>query len=136
VDEQPDEPKLRLLIDACLTPAAVLRLHEVFEGAVDVVHLDSVLAPATTDRDVLDWAQRERRAIVTANIRDFARLARLTAGHPGLLLVEDQAGRDAQISAVIRIVGAVLSRPESDIAGHVFVWRSAQGGRLAIRELP
>jgi predicted nuclease of predicted toxin-antitoxin system len=136
---QPAEtPGLRLLIDACLTPAAGSYLHNIFPGKVDVLHVDAVLPPATTDQAVFDWAAKDRRAVVTANIGDFARLASHTAGHPGLVLIEDQNAKAAQIAAIALMIEAILgwTADQRGLAGHVFTWRKAGGGRLVVRRLP
>jgi predicted nuclease of predicted toxin-antitoxin system len=134
----PDSPELRLLVDACLTPAVVAHLQGRFAGRVEAIHVDAVLPPATDDRTVLDWASRQGRAVVTANIGDFAFLASTVAGHMGILLVEDAGARDAQIDAITVVVEAVLTwaAENGEIAGHIFRWRKTGGGRLAVRELP
>jgi predicted nuclease of predicted toxin-antitoxin system len=134
----PDPPALRLLIDACLTPAVVSHLSAAFGPAVDAVHVDAVLPPATADQAVLAWAAQEARIVVTANIADFSLLASRTMGHPGLVLVEDQNTKVVQIAAVTQVIGAMIAwaAANGDPAGHVFTWRNARGGRLAVRRLP
>ena len=133
-----ETPILRLLIDACLTPTAADHLHNAFPGRVDVLHVDKVLPPATTDQAVFAWAAKNRRAVVTANIGDFARLASRTADHPGLVLIEDQNAKAAQIAAIALTIEAILGwmTDQRGLAGHVFTWRKSGGGRLVVRRLP
>jgi hypothetical protein len=45
---------------------------------------------ARSDDDVLAWAARNDRCVVTENISDFARLAALTVPHAGIVLVSPQ----------------------------------------------
>ena len=119
---------LRLLIDACLSPAVVSHLTKIVEDRVDAVHIDRVAPPGMSDDAILDLALRDRRAVVTANSRDFLALARRRPDHPGLILVDDQNTRDRQVAAIARIVTAMLARTDGSIAGRVFT--------LARRERP
>ena len=81
---------MRVLLDAHLSSRAIggpLRRagHEVL--ALD----DDLILKALPDADVFDLAIAQGRIVITANIRDFARLARsrMEAGqaHPGIVLV-------------------------------------------------
>ncbi len=129
-------PPLRLIVDACLTPAVVSRLAEAFKGTVDAVHADRVLPLGSSDVTVLDWAITQSRIVVTANGADFVALARGRPGHPGLGLVTDQDTRVRQIRSVERLIRALLARRDArrPLAGHVFTWTRAD--RLAVRRLP
>jgi predicted nuclease of predicted toxin-antitoxin system len=81
---------MRVLLDAHLSGRRIggpLR-----KAGHDVLALDDDLGlKQLPDADVLDLAMAQGRIIVTANIRDFARLARsrMEAGqaHPGIILV-------------------------------------------------
>lgn len=81
---------MRVLLDAHLSGRRVggpLR-----RAGHDVLALDDELAlKQLTDPDVLDLATEQGRVVVTANIRDFAALARsrMEAGraHPGIILI-------------------------------------------------
>ena len=126
---------LRLLIDACLTPAVVIHLSTLFGARVDAVHIDRIARPGLSDEAVFDLAQRDYRAVVTANIRDFLALARTRPDHSGLVLVDDQNTRERQTAAIARIVTAMLARTDASTAGRVFTWRAA-AGRLVERAWP
>ncbi|MEV6342431.1 DUF5615 family PIN-like protein [Actinoplanes sp. NPDC051851] len=45
---------------------------------------------AKTDDDVLAWAGRNNRCVVTENVCDFARLAQQGFGHAGILFVSSR----------------------------------------------
>jgi predicted nuclease of predicted toxin-antitoxin system len=131
-----DEPAaLRLLVDACLSPAVVIHLSTLFGARVDVVHVDRIARPGLSDEAVFDLAEREHRAVVTANIRDFLALARTRPNHSGLVLVDDQNTRERQTAAIARIVTAMLARTGASTAGRVFTWRAASD-RLVDRVWP
>lgn len=99
---------LKLLVDACLSPAVVIHLATLFGARIDAVHIDRIARPGLSDEAVLDLAQRDHRAVVTANIRDFLALARTRPNHFGLVLVNDQNTRERQTAAIARIVTAML----------------------------
>jgi predicted nuclease of predicted toxin-antitoxin system len=126
---------LRLLIDACPSPAVVIHLSILFGARVDAVHIDRIARPGMPDKAVFDLAQRDQRAVVTANIRDFLALARTRPDHSGLVLVDDQNTRERQTAAIARIVTAMLARTEASTAGRVFTWRAASD-RLVDRAWP
>jgi predicted nuclease of predicted toxin-antitoxin system len=133
---EPAPPRLRLLIDACLTPAAVPGLGRLFGERIDVIHVDQVLAPGTPDDAVLAWATREARAVLTANTMDFVDLARAGLTHHGLGLINDQNTRSRQLTAIEDLVRAIMGYVEAggDLTDHVFVLRPA--GRLSVRRIP
>jgi predicted nuclease of predicted toxin-antitoxin system len=65
-----------------------------------------------TDREVLDYAFKEDRMLVTANIRDFEKLASAAELHAGIILMLDGDLRVAEqievISAVVRVIQAEI----------------------------
>jgi hypothetical protein len=117
---------VKALLDEQLSPliARVLR-----ERGLDVVsaaeHSDLVEAP---DRDVIDMATREQRAVITNDIKDFRPLAaeRLVdgRGHAGLILLpasrsrrRDDTGRLADaIETVMRAHPAGIPSAEHWVA--------------------
>lgn len=129
--------RLRLLIDACLTPTCVPRLHQTHAHEVDAVHVDTVLPRGTSDAEVLAYAAAQTRVLVTANSADFLALVRSQGTHPGLLLVADQDTRERQVEAVRSLVSSILVWLDAgnNIEGHVFTLRRTSG-KLAARTLP
>ena len=79
-------PGLRFVFDQHVNAPAMRRLRE---GGVDVVHLAEVGLAEADDADVLAWAAREDRIVVTRNYQDFAPLAEAYAkrgvAFPGVL---------------------------------------------------
>jgi hypothetical protein len=81
---------MRVLLDAHLSGRSIGRpLHR---AGHDVLALDDDLnLRQLPDADVLDLATSQGRVVVTANIRDFARLARSRMeggqGHAGIVLI-------------------------------------------------
>lgn len=129
-------PALRLLIDACLTPAGIPHLAVIFGSKVDAVHVDRVLGPATSDERVFDWATHEGRLVITANNADFLALVHKRPGHCGLGLIDDQNTRIRQIEAIESLVSAILLHMDGggSVPGHVFVMRRT--ARLSVRRIP
>lgn len=79
-------PGLRFVFDQHVNAPALQQLRD---GGVNVVHVaDEGLAEAD-DPDILAWATREERIVVTRNYRDFAPLAEAYARRgtpfPGIL---------------------------------------------------
>jgi predicted nuclease of predicted toxin-antitoxin system len=83
---------LRLLLDEHISPVVAERLRD---RGHEVVTVSEVGLAGIDDARVLAWAAADRRAVVTANIRDFRPLhaLHLTTGtaHHGIVLVP--AGR-------------------------------------------
>jgi hypothetical protein len=105
---------MRVLLDAHFSGRSIggpLR-----KAGHDVLALDGDLAlMALTDADVLELATDQDRITVTANIRDFARLARsrLEAGraHPGIILIPPSS---LAFGVILRGLGRLFTdRPNS-----------------------
>ncbi|MCM4082480.1 DUF5615 family PIN-like protein [Paractinoplanes hotanensis] len=75
-----------LLLDEMYPPALAQHLRQSGHDAVAVLEIEVGLA-AKTDEDVLAWASRNRRCVVTENISDFARLAQQGFGHHGIVFI-------------------------------------------------
>jgi hypothetical protein len=58
-----------------------------------------------SDDDVLAWAARNNRCVVTENVRDFARLASMTS-HAGIIFVSSQRFPRTR-SGLVRLVAAL-----------------------------
>lgn len=77
-----------LLLDEMYPPALARRLRDLGHDALAALDMEVGLA-SRSDEDVLAWATRHDRVVVTENIRDFARLAQTTP-HAGIILVSAQ----------------------------------------------
>ncbi|XVV17571.1 DUF5615 family PIN-like protein [Actinoplanes sp. CA-131856] len=70
-------------------PSLARALRATGHDVVAVLDVEVGLA-AKTDEDVLAWAARNSRCVVTENVSDFARLAQQGFGHAGILFVHSR----------------------------------------------
>lgn len=75
-----------VLLDEMYPPMLARGLRERGHDVVAVLDIEVGLA-SKTDDDVLAWAARNERCVVTENVSDFARLASLGVAHCGLIMV-------------------------------------------------
>ena len=94
-----DPLPIRLLLDEDVSPKVAERLQK--DDHVDAIHVRDRARLGDSDRQVLAFAFREDRILVTANVRDFVRLARATDLHAGIVLLMDgDLLRDEQLATV------------------------------------
>ncbi|MGW4151972.1 DUF5615 family PIN-like protein [Micromonospora chersina] len=74
-----------LLLDEMYPPALARRLRERDHDVLAALDLEVGLA-SRSDEDVLAWAARHQRCVVTENVADFARIAPSTP-HAGIVFV-------------------------------------------------
>jgi hypothetical protein len=70
-------------------PALAQELRTLGHDVVAVLDVEVGLA-SKTDEDVLAWAARNNRCVVTENVGDFARLAQQGFGNAGILFVSSR----------------------------------------------
>ena len=75
-----------VLLDEMYPPALAQRLRDNGHDVVAVLEVEVDLA-SRSDDDVLAWAARNNRCVVTENVSDFARLASSGTAHCGLIFV-------------------------------------------------
>ncbi|MER7002393.1 DUF5615 family PIN-like protein [Dactylosporangium sp. NPDC000555] len=75
-----------LLLDEMYPPALARRLCDSGHDVLAVLDVEVGLA-SRSDEDVLAWAVRNNRCVVTENVSDFARLAAQGVAHCGLIFV-------------------------------------------------
>jgi hypothetical protein len=78
-----------ILLDEMYPPALARQLRSHGHDVVAVLDVEVGLA-AKTDEDVLAWAARNGRCVVTENVSDFARLAQQGFSHAGLIFVSSR----------------------------------------------
>ncbi|HET8662422.1 MAG TPA: DUF5615 family PIN-like protein [Micromonosporaceae bacterium] len=78
-----------ILLDEMYPPSLAQRLRDNGHDAFAVLDVEVGLG-SRSDDDVLAWAARNDRCVVTENVRDFARLAALGAEHAGIVFVSAQ----------------------------------------------
>ena len=88
--------RFRLLLDEMVSPSLKDRC---FVEDVDALPIRDRGMLSATDPTVWRFAQREQRAVVTANGRDFIRLASETR-HAGLVVIPNGGTRDEQFSYI------------------------------------
>jgi hypothetical protein len=91
VDSPADDPAEAavlkgVLLDEMYPPTLARRLQADGHDVVAVLDVEVGLA-AKSDEDVLTWAARNNRCVVTENVSDFARLAQQGVPHRGLIFV-------------------------------------------------
>jgi hypothetical protein len=75
-----------IILDEMYPPALARRLRTDGHDVVAVPDVEVGLA-SKSDEDVLTWAARNSRCVVTENVSDFARLAQQGVAHCGLIFV-------------------------------------------------
>ncbi|MEM7130812.1 MAG: DUF5615 family PIN-like protein [Chloroflexota bacterium] len=111
---------MRFLIDEDLSPKVAERLR--LEDGLDVIHVRDRGLLGESDPVILQRSYDEDRILVTANIKDFQRLARARELHPGIVLVLDGSlSRDEQLELMRRIVAEITQEllEERDMVNRV-----------------
>lgn len=78
-----------VLLDEMYPPALAQRLRTGGHDVVAALDVEVGLA-SKSDEDVLNWAARNNRCVVTENVSDFARLAQQGSAHCGLVFVSSR----------------------------------------------
>lgn len=113
-------PRGRFLFDQHVNAPALRRLRE---AGIDVVHAAEVGLSEADDPDLLAWAAKENRIVVTRNYRDFAPL------------VEAYAQQGIPFPGVLFYASSVR---QSDVGHHVralleWVGEAKQAGRNPVQ---
>lgn len=94
---------MKFLIDEDLSPKAAERLR--MEGGFDAIHVRDRDWLGKPDPIILQRAYEEDRILVTANVKDFQRLARARELHPGIVLfLAGSLSRDEQLVLLYKAV--------------------------------
>jgi predicted nuclease of predicted toxin-antitoxin system len=119
---------LKFLVDMPLAPALAACLRK--EGH-DVVHAADLGLSSAPDTEILAYARRDGRTIVTANL-DYPRLLALAQSEsPSLILFRDGNWSDADV--VVRMTELLRALPASDLAQSIIV---VERDRIRRRKLP
>ena len=78
-----------VILDEMYPPALAHRLRADGHDVVAVLDVEVGLA-SKSDEDVLTWAARNNRCVVTENVSDFVRLAQQGFAHCGLVFVSSR----------------------------------------------
>jgi predicted nuclease of predicted toxin-antitoxin system len=94
---------MKFLIDEDLSPRVARYLCEHF--CLDAIAVRDRGLLGATDPEVLDYALAEDRILVTANIRDFEKVAGLMEVHAGIVMVREG---DLLVVEQIELIGNVV----------------------------
>ena len=111
---------MKFLIDEDLSPKVAERLR--IDEGLDVVHIRDRGLLGESDAVVLQRAYDEDRILVTANVKDFQRLARARELHSGIVLFMDGAlSRNEQLALMRKVVVEIAQEglEEQDMVNRV-----------------
>jgi len=118
VARRPDRPPaVRLLLDEQLSPTVAERLRGLGH---DVETIRGTPHEGPSDRQILDLARSQGRALVTNNLRDFRPLHHLAiaphgSGHPGMVFVPGNYPRaKTDTGRLVRTLKAKLAQFSGD----------------------
>lgn len=121
---------VKLLLDENISPRVAIALRA---DGNDVVHLRERGRLGIPDPEVLELAFGEDRALVTANVGDFRKLAAARDLHAGIVLLLDGGlRRDEQLEVLRRVIVAL----EADVELVNRALTVALDGGFSIEELP
>lgn len=97
---------MKLLIDEDLSPKVAESLR--LAGGLDAIHVRERNLLGQPDPVILQRAYDEDRILVTANVKDFQRLARARELHPGIVLfLAGSLSRDEQLALMHKAIAAL-----------------------------
>jgi len=97
---------MKFLIDEDLSPKVAEGLR--MDDGLDIIHVRDRGLLGESDSVILQRAYEEDRILVTANVKDFQRLARARELHPGIVLVLDGClSRDEQLALMRKVVAEI-----------------------------
>jgi predicted nuclease of predicted toxin-antitoxin system len=102
---------MKFIIDEDLSPRVARYLCQEF--CFDAIAVRDRGLLGATDPEVLEYAFKEDRILVTANIRDFEKLAAAVEIHAGIVLMQDgdllAAEQIELIDTVVRVLQAEIA---------------------------
>jgi predicted nuclease of predicted toxin-antitoxin system len=111
---------MKFIIDEDLSPRVARYLCQEF--CFDAIAVRDRGLLGATDPEVLEYAFKEDRILVTANIRDFEKLAAAVEIHAGIVLMQDgdllAAEQIELIDTVVRVLQAEIAT-EKDLVNRV-----------------
>lgn len=109
---------MKLLLDEQITYKVAEPLRDQGYDVMTVVETPSL--SGSSDRDVFEFAQAERRAVVTYDVADFMEIARdanrLNEAHCGLVFVHSKRLPNSNIGGLVTALGALLADPPRETA--------------------
>jgi predicted nuclease of predicted toxin-antitoxin system len=102
---------MKFIIDEDLSPRVARYLCQEF--CFDAIAVRDRGLLGATDPDVLEYAFNEDRILVTANVRDFERLAAAVEIHAGIILIQEG---DLLATEQIELITTVVKILQAEIA--------------------
>jgi predicted nuclease of predicted toxin-antitoxin system len=102
---------MKFIVDEDLSPRVARYLCQEF--CFDAIAVRDRGLLGATDPEVLEYAFKEDRILVTANIRDFEKLAAAVEVHAGIVLMQDG---DLLAAEQIEVIGTVVQVLQAEIA--------------------
>ncbi len=102
---------VKLLLDENISPWVAHRLCK--EDGIDACGIRDRGLLAASDPEVLEYAFKEDRILVTKNVDDFDKLARSRELHAGIILLEEGGlPRTGQLRVIRRAVASLEARAD------------------------
>jgi predicted nuclease of predicted toxin-antitoxin system len=119
----------RIILDQGLPATAASMLRD---RGWDALHVREVEMHADSDAEILDYAARESRVVITLD-RDFPQIvALLGAFHPSIVLIRQERVR---APTLVELLTSIWNRHEIDLDGGCVVTASARGTRVRLLPL-
>jgi len=119
---------MRLLADLHIAPRTVEFLKSLGH---DVIRVSHVLPPTSSDHDIIAYAARDRRAILTQDLDFSAEIALSRQASPSMILLRLSSSR---IESVNRVLSDVLAALERDVQEGALI--TVEDHRVRRRRLP
>jgi predicted nuclease of predicted toxin-antitoxin system len=114
---------MKFIIDEDLSPRVARYLCQEF--CLDAIAVRDRGLLGATDCGVLDYAFNEDRILVTANIRDFEKLAGAAEIHAGIVLIQEgdllAAEQIELMATVVRVLQAEIARGKDLVNRVVYI---------------
>lgn len=102
---------MKFIIDEDLSPRVARYLCQEF--CFDAIALRDRGLLGATDPEVLEYALNEDRILVTANVRDFEKLAAVIEIHAGIILIQEG---DLLVTEQIELINTVVGFLQAETA--------------------
>ncbi|MCK4422041.1 DUF5615 family PIN-like protein [candidate division WOR-3 bacterium] len=119
---------LKFLVDMCLSPLTSKFLRE---KDYDVLHVEEISLASAKDEEILKFAVKDKRILVTQDL-DFSRLLALSgSSSPGIITLRLQFPSPTNVNKILdRLLRTI---PQNEIEGSLI---SVDETRVRIRKLP
>src|SRR5262249_34443776 len=105
--------EIRLLLDENISPNIAPRL---WENGIDALPVRDRAMLKTSDNTVLQFAQKENRAVATINEFHFEKLVMKMASHCGVAVIPSGGSRDEQFEYIMAIAKFWLASQNAMLA--------------------